>query len=73
MRNLFYDMVENIVEYLTGIENGAIKLWELHTYVTMCENVAIWLNIVIAAVIIACIFGVVSVNRFFHYKFKEEH
>ena len=62
MRNLFYNMVEMITETITGIDNDAMSLWELTTYLRVIKDVTTWLNVVIAMVIVACIIGVVLVQ-----------
>ena len=62
MRNLFYNMVEMLTETITGIDNGAMSLWELTTYLRALKYVTTWLNVVIAMVIVVCVIGIVLVQ-----------
>ena len=62
MRELFYIIVEYITECITGLENGAIKLWELNEYLEVSGHVTIGLNIACAlmlALVISCVVDVV--------------
>ena len=63
MKELFYYIVECITEYITGIENGAIKLWELEAYLTVSDNVATVLNLMCACIIAAVICGIIDIVR----------
>lgn len=40
-----------ITEWITGIENGAIKLWELGEYLTVSQWVTMGLNVMVVLVI----------------------
>lgn len=66
MRQLFYAMVEMITEKITGIENGAMTLWELPTYLEVSREVIMVSNVVCALMIPVIIVGVVTLFEFFH-------
>lgn len=51
MRALFYNVVEMFTEKITGIENGAIKIWEFERYMRVSDNIAVLLNVSIATII----------------------
>ena len=55
MATLFYNMVEMITEWVTGIENGAIKLWELQEYLRVSANVTAALNGVIFGTVVTIV------------------
>ena len=51
MREMFYNIVEMITEWITGSVNGEIKLWELYRYL----EVSSWVTAVLNGVIIVAI------------------
>lgn len=73
MKELFYIIVEYITECITGIENGAIKLWELGEYLEVSNYVTIGLNIVcglVVALVIICVVDAVHVIRAYRNNIK---
>lgn len=73
MRHLFYAMVEMITENITGIENGAMTLWELPIYLRVTEEVTEMCNVAIAIILMipVIIIGITELYKFFNTLFGE--
>ena len=63
MRNLFYNLVENITEYKTGLTNGELTLWNFIDYIEVSDNVALALNLICACLVVIAGFAIYDITK----------
>lgn len=70
MRSLFYNLAEFITENITGIQNGEIKIWELHYWTEISNDVTFILNLSCLILVLCVIYAGSKIAK--HYIIKKE-